>query len=116
MVDMCVCMCVCLVAQSCSTLCNPMDCSPPGPSVHGIFQVACHFFLQGIFPDQGSKLHLLCLLHWQVDSLPLSHPGSPMVNMKKSISFLYDSNEQLEFEIKNTTPFKSTPSKNKTLK
>ena len=27
-----------LVAQSCLTLCDPMDCSPPGSSVHGIFQ------------------------------------------------------------------------------
>ena len=27
-----------LVAQSCPTLCNPMDCSPPGSSVHGILQ------------------------------------------------------------------------------
>ena len=26
------------VAQSCLTLCNPMDCSLPGSSVHGIFQ------------------------------------------------------------------------------
>ena len=26
------------VTQSCSTLSNPMDCSPPGSSVHGIFQ------------------------------------------------------------------------------
>ena len=26
------------VAQSCSTLSDPMDCSPPGSSVHGIFQ------------------------------------------------------------------------------
>ena len=26
------------VAQSFSTLCNPMDCSPPGSSIHGIFQ------------------------------------------------------------------------------
>ena len=29
----------------------------------------------GIFPDQGSNL---CLLHWQADSLPLSHQGSPL--------------------------------------
>ena len=36
--------------------------------------VGCHFLLQGIFPDQGSNL---CLLYWQVDSLPLSHQGSP---------------------------------------
>ena len=28
-----------LVVQSCLTLCNPMDCSPPGSSVHGILQV-----------------------------------------------------------------------------
>ena len=27
-----------LVAQSCPTLCDPMDCSPPGSSVHGIYQ------------------------------------------------------------------------------
>ena len=31
-------MCVCLVSQSCLTLCDPMVCSPPGSSVHGIFQ------------------------------------------------------------------------------
>ena len=36
--------------------------------------VGCHFLLQGIFLTQGMKLHLL---HWQVDSLPLSHQGSP---------------------------------------
>ena len=30
--------CVCLVAQSCLILCEPMDCSPPGSSVHGILQ------------------------------------------------------------------------------
>ena len=32
-----VCVCV-LVAKSCPTLCDPMDCSPPGSSVHGILQ------------------------------------------------------------------------------
>ena len=36
---MCVCVCVCvLVTQSCLTLCDPVDCSPPGSSVHGILQ------------------------------------------------------------------------------
>ena len=33
-----VCVCVCSVAQSCLTLCHPMDCSPPGSPVHGILQ------------------------------------------------------------------------------
>ena len=31
-------MCVCLVTQSCPTLCNPRDGSPPDSSVHGILQ------------------------------------------------------------------------------
>ena len=43
--------------------------------------VGCHFFLQGIFPTQESNPHLLCLLHWQVDSLLLSHLGGPYVYM-----------------------------------
>ena len=47
------------VAQSCPTLCDPMDCSPPGSSIHGISQarqrVSCHFLLQG-FPDPGIEL------------------------------------------------------------
>ena len=34
-----------------------------------------HAPLQGIFPTQGSNLHLLHFLHWQVDSLPLAPPG-----------------------------------------
>ena len=36
--------------------------------------VGCHALLQGIFPTQGSNTRLL---HWQPDSLPLSHLGSP---------------------------------------
>ena len=38
-----------------------------------------HFFLQGIFPTQGSNLSLLQFLHWQADSLPLSHLRSPLL-------------------------------------
>ena len=43
-----------LVTQSCPTLCNPMDCSPPGSSVHGILQArklewVVNSLLQGIF-------------------------------------------------------------------
>ena len=61
--------------SSIQLFCNPMDCSPPGSSVHEIFPgkntwVSCHFLFQGIFPNQGSNPHLL---HWQADSLPLSH-------------------------------------------
>ena len=40
--------------------------------------VGCHAFLQGIFPTQGSNLHLLWLFALQADSLLLSHQGSPL--------------------------------------
>ena len=39
--------------------------------------LGCYFLLQGIFPTQGSNQHLLCLLHWQADSLPSRPPGKP---------------------------------------
>ena len=49
---------LCLVAQSCPTLCDPMDCSPSGSSVLGDSPgknagVGCHALLQEIFPTQG---------------------------------------------------------------
>ena len=77
-VCVCVCVCMCMCAhtraqllQSYLTLCNPMDCSPLGSSVHGNFPgkntgVGWHALLQGIFLTQGSNPRLLCLLHWQV--------------------------------------------------
>ena len=67
--------------QSCPTLCNPMDCSPPGSSVHGILQARILEWV-AISSSRGSfwprkNPHVLCLLHWQVDSLPRCHMGSP---------------------------------------
>ena len=52
--------------QSCLTLCDPMDYSPSGSSVHGDSLgkntgVSCHALLQGIYPTQGLNLDLL---HW----------------------------------------------------
>ena len=48
----------CSLAQSCLTLCDPMDHSPLGSSVHGIFSgkntgVGCHFLLQGSFKSES---------------------------------------------------------------
>ena len=60
----------------CLTLWDPMDCSPPGISVHGILQAR---ILERIFPTQGSNLCLLHLLHWQVGSLPWAPPGKPQL-------------------------------------
>ena len=72
-------MCVYSLAQSCLTLCDPMDYSLPGFSVQGIFQAehwsGLPFPSPEDLPDQGSKPRLLCLWHWQVDSSPLAPPG-----------------------------------------
>ena len=56
--------------QSSLSLCNPMDCNPPGFSVFGDSPdkntgVSCHALLGGIFPTQRLNPRLLCLLHWQ---------------------------------------------------
>ena len=69
--------------QSCPTLCNPMDCSPPNSSVHGIFHARTLEWVampssRGIFPIQVLNPHLLCRLHWQMDSLPIVPPGKPI--------------------------------------
>ena len=75
--------CINICAQSCPVLRDPMDCSPPGSSACGIYfpgkntGVGCHFLHQEVFLTQGSNPSLLCLLHWQVGSLPLAAPAKP---------------------------------------
>ena len=65
-----VCMHACMHAtlrQSCLTLCNPMDCSPPGSSVHGILQAR---ILEWV-AQPGIELEdvsYISLLHWQAGS------------------------------------------------
>ena len=60
-------------------LCNPIDCSPPGSSVHGDSPGkntggSCHALLQGIFPTQGQNPGRL---HYKQILYHLSHQGSP---------------------------------------
>ena len=69
-----------IVAQLCLTLCDPRGCSLPGSSVHRILQariLECVIisFSRGISQTQGLNCHLL---DKQVDSLWLSHQGSPL--------------------------------------
>ena len=72
-------MCCCrLIAQSCLTLCDPLDCSPPGSSVHGILQARILAWVAmpsppGDLPDQGIKPGSPAL---QGDFLLLSHQGN----------------------------------------
>ena len=68
-----------LVAQSCLTPCDPIDCSLPGSSVHGDSpgkntEVGCHALPQGIFSTQGSNPGLT---HCRKILYSMSHQGSP---------------------------------------
>ena len=72
--------CLCLVSQSCLTLCHPMDCSPPGSSVHGILQartMECGWPCPppGDLPNLGVELRSHALQE-DTDSYHLSHQGS----------------------------------------
>ena len=59
--------CTCVCAQSCPTLCDPIDCSPPGSSVHSILQarmlewVAIPFSRGSSWP--GDWTHISCTAH-----------------------------------------------------
>ena len=89
---------MCLVTQSCLTLCNLMDCSPSGSSVHGDSPgkntgVGCHFLLQGSCQPrdwtQVSHCRTLCLpsqqlfLHWQLGEMS---PGRWNDSFQESMS------------------------------
>ena len=65
--------------------CNPMDCSLPGSSVHGILHARILEWVAmpssgRIFPTQGLNQCLFGFLHWQASSLPLVPPGKPRYN------------------------------------
>ena len=80
----------CYVLQSCPILCNPMDCRPPGSSVHEDSPgkntgVGCHALLQGIFLTQGSNL----VSYVSRGSLPLATPVKPNSRMIIRESLLF---------------------------
>ena len=66
--------CVCAKSlQECLTLCDPMDCSPPGSSVHGIFQASILEWI-AISSSRGSSqprahTHISCIQFSSVESL-----------------------------------------------
>ena len=108
--------CVCMLSlQSCLTLCDPMEPARllhPWDSLGMNTGVGCHALFQGIFPTQGSNLHLFCLLHWQAGSLPLMPPGKPTSSLEYSkslflrplhlqciLSSLFSTGENLRFKI-----------------
>ena len=76
---------MCSVAQSCLTLCTPwalaLQASLSMRFPRENTGVGCHFILQGIFLTQGSNPGVLHLLHLQVGSLLLNHPGSSILQI-----------------------------------
>ena len=66
------------VTQSCPALCDPMDCSPPGSSVHGISQsrilelVAISFFRESSQPR--NQTHISCIAGRFFTTVPLKKP------------------------------------------
>ena len=75
--------CVCKVTQLCLTLCDPMDYSPPGSSVHGILQARILEWVSISF-SRGSSLsrdrtQVFCI---QSDTLPSESPGKPRMGHK----------------------------------
>ena len=110
-VYMCMCVCVCMVEvndstllyqtpnrinnmcyrgcmhtkllQSCLTLCDPMYCSLPGSSVHGILQARTLEWVAILFSREFSW----CFLHCQVSFLPLAPCGKPVLQSKRRQNF-----------------------------
>ena len=76
---------MCAKALSRVRLCDPMDHSPPGSSVHDILQaripewIAMPSSRESSDPNLSSRIEpeTLSLLHWQAGSLPLAPPGKP---------------------------------------
>ena len=73
---------LCLVAQTCPTLCNTMDCSPPGSSTRQEYRSGLPFPSPGDLSNPGIKPGSLAS---QADSLPLSHQGSPKLSLYSCI-------------------------------
>ena len=86
-VSVCLCVCVCvLVTQWCPTLCDPMDSSSPGSSVHVILQTRILEWVAipspGDLPDPGIEPRSPTLL---VESLLSEPPGKPHLGFQRPV-------------------------------
>ena len=70
------------------------------------YWAGCHFLLQGIFPTQGSNPHLL---HWQADSLLLSHQECPMFSLGVSQQLEGNKHADFPFSPLHPSPFLQVP-------
>ena len=76
------------VAQSCPTLCDPMDCSLPGSSVHGIFQALVLEWIAISFPRGSSQLRDRTRVEFDCRQTlyRLSHQGSPGTLLQNNVT------------------------------
>ena len=78
-----------LVIQFCPTLCDPMDCSPSGSSVHGILQagilewVAISFSSRSSWPRDQTSISCRQPPELQAHSLPTEPPGKPTCQCRR---------------------------------
>ena len=84
---------VCACTQSCPTLCGPMDCRPPGSSIHGILQAkvlkwVAISYSRGSSQSRDQTHVCYCLLHWQGGPLPLAPSGKPCFPYIRKCYFL----------------------------
>ena len=65
--------------QSCLTFCDPMNCNPPGSSVHGILQARILEWVAMLFSRVSSQLASLVSPAFADSSLPLAPNGKPRI-------------------------------------
>ena len=87
--------CMCSVTWVMSNLFDPMDCSRPGSSIHGLLQARILEWI--VIPSsrissrpRDRTPYFLHLLHWQVGSLPPAPPGKVKVKVTQSCPILCD--------------------------
>ena len=118
-------MCVCcvLVAQSHPAVCDPMDYSPPGSSVHGILQAEywrqntpgrmdCHSFLQRIFLTQESnpgRLHCRQILyHLSHHYLGMLRSTDQEIAIERTVYYTHRSQKR-EYKSGHWNPYRQLP-------
>ena len=82
-----------LVAQLCPTRCNPVDCSPPGPSVHGILQARILEWLALPFSTGACIIGYSCV--WKPLGKPLGMEEILAVKFQINLNLIFVPGSQI---------------------
>ena len=92
------------VAQSCLTLRDPMDCSLPGSSVHGLFQARngseLPFPSPGDLPDPGTEPRSLVSPVLAGGFFTTVPPGKPLYSMGCNVTFMLTMRERRQRKVR----------------